>query len=281
MPNLQTLKKRLKSVDSTGEMAKAMKTVATVKYAKTSRAYAAFRAYADACREALEILGSRGFERDCETVAERNCYVILSSNRGFCGAFNSALFQKFTEELAGETSAPLVLAFGKKAQKFCREKNIPAECREFTDVPQYAEAEALTNELLKLYRSGEVRNVSIVSQHFTNMMVQTPQKRQLLPLETETEGREAESNLLFLPDRETVGATPALYGLIGTVYEAMLSHASALQAASLLAMRSACDNAEESSEKLDLIIKRTRQMSITNSVIETSSGMAMQYRESE
>ena len=281
MPNLQALKKRLKSVDSTGEMAKAMKTVATVNYAKTSRAYAAFRAYADACREALDILGNTGFERNCEAVAERNCYVILSSNRGFCGAFNSALFQKLTEELAKENSTPLVFAFGKKAQKFCHERNITAECREFTDVPQYAEAEALTNELLNLYRTGAVRSISIISQHFTNMMVQTPEKHQLLPLETETDGGVADANLLFLPDRETVGATPALYGLIGTVYETMLSHALALQAASLLAMRNACDNAEESSEKLDLIIKRTRQMSITNSVIETSSGMAMQYRESE
>ena len=280
MANLQSLKKRLKSINSTGEMAKAMKTVATVKYSRTSKALNEFKAYSDACGEALGILGNSGFARECETVADKNCYVLLSSNRGFCGAFNGELFRMFSEDLASENTAPMVIAFGKKAQRFCQEKNISADFREMNDVPQYSEAETLTNELLNLYRRGEVRNVYIVSQHFTNMMIQTPCRQQLLPVETTSSGNAAEANLLFLPDKQTAGLTPALYGLVGTVYGSMLSHAAALQAASLIAMRNACDNADESSAKLDLMIKRTRQMSITNSVIETSSGMAMQFMES-
>ena len=279
MANLQSLKKRLKSIKSTQEMAEAMRTVSTVKLAKVSKAQNEFEDYSQACLEALEIIGDNGFPRNCSEISSRNCYVLLSSNRGFCGGFNNELLRRFQKEISEENETPLIIAFGRKASKFCTEKGIEAEFREMNDVPAYEEAEALTKELLEMYLSGNVNTIFIVSQNYINMMSQKPAKWKILPHAQLTGQMNADVAPLYLPNRETVGNNPALYSLVGRIYKIMLSHASALHAATLVAMRNACDNAEESSAKLETMINRIRQAEVTNSVIETSSGMAMRYME--
>ena len=90
---------------------------------------------------------------------------------------------------------------------------------------------------------------------------------------------EIPQDLLFLPDRETAQKDPAMYCLINSIYRIMLSHNVSAQAATTIAMRSACDNADESLEKLETLINRIRQAEVTNSVIETTSFLAGNYME--
>ena len=279
MANLQSLKKRLKSIKATAEMAEAMRTVATVKLSKVNRAMSEFQAYSDACIETIETIGDRGFPRSSDIISKRNCYVLLSSNRGFCGSFNNEVLRKFKEEISNNQEKPMIIVFGKKAWKFCADNSIEADEREMNDVPLYSDAEKLTSELLNLYTSGAVNNVFIISQRYVNMMTRKAAKWQILPHADTLENINRNTKPLYLPDYETVGDRPAIYSLIGRVYKIMLSHASALHAATLVAMRSACDNADESSAKLETMINRVRQAQVTNSVIETSSGMAMRYME--
>ena len=279
MATLSSLKKRLKSIRATGDMAKAMKTVATVKYNRTGRTLRNFEEYSDACLTALEIIGDRAFTRDCDVPDNRNCYVLMAANRGFCGGFNSELCKKFDEELKKETVPPILFACGKKAQKYCTDRKLDAEFRELSDVPAYEEAEKLTMELLELYKTGKADNIYIISEKFVNMVNTSPAKWKILPHEPLSSQQNTDVEPLFLPDRETVGNSPALYSLVGRVYKIMLNHASSFHAATLVAMKSACDNADESAAKLELKINRIRQSEVTNSVIETSSGMAMRYLE--
>ena len=101
------------------------------------------------------------------------------------------------------------------------------------------------------------------------MMVQVPTAETILP--HPVQDTELKRDLLFLPDKETAMLAPAMYCLINSIYGIMLSHSAGIQAATTIAMRSACDNAEKSLEKLETLINRIRQAEVTNSVIETSS----------
>lgn len=270
MSNLQVLKKRLNSVCATKEMAEAMKTVATVKYSRAGKAYSEYEKYSEACGSALELLGGAFLSRQTDEVKPRNCLVLLTSNRGFCGGFNGNVLRFFASELEAESEPPLLIVCGKKGRKYCTDRSLEAEFLEMEDIPSYAFAKDLTEKLFELYSSGEVSGIYFISQHFKNIMTQLPARTKILPQE-QSEGNALSDETLFLPDRETVGAKLALTCLAGTVYRILLAHASGAQAATIVAMRSASDNAGESQVKLETMINRIRQAEVTNSVIETSS----------
>lgn len=277
MANLQILKKRLKTIESTGEMALAMKTVSSVKYTKLNRVHEAYAEYAQGCADALELLGASGLKRSTDFVKKRNCFVYIGANRGFCGGFNLEMARFFDARFAEEAEPPLVIALGKRAEKHCREKGIEGEFLPLDDIPAYEDAKSLAARLFSVYQSGEADKIFILSQSFKNMMKQQPEKVQFLP-RTE-EGRKTEENILFLPDRETLGENPVLDCLVGYLYGILISQAAGAQAATMIAMKNACDNADEAGRKLSISINRIRQAEVTNSVIETSAGMAAEFTE--
>ncbi len=254
-----------------------MKTAASVKYAKLSRKNTVFTEYSEVCRQILNLVGEHGIRRDTEEVCKRNCYVLISSNRGFCGGFNNELFRFFSRETAGE-SGPLIICCGRKAARYCEDRNIPIEVLELPDIPSYEDAERLTEKVLEIYTSGQAEQIFFVCQKYVNMMTQTPVCECILPGDSPAE-KKPETEILFLPDAESVEKSIAFYCLCSRVYGILLSHFSGAQAATLVAMRNACDNAEESAAALSLTINRIRQAEVTNSVIETSSGTA--FRKSE
>ena len=273
MANLQLLRKRLKSINATGELASAMKTVATVKYSKISKTTSEFREYSDACAEILNVVAPEAFVREKEPV-KRSCLIVISSNRGFCGGYNSELFKFADEQIQKEEfeDGPLLIACGKKIQSYYEEKGIRAVPYEISDIPTLEEAKAITQFVLDIYLKGEAEKVCFVYQKFKNMMTQIPTLEQLLPRD-EVDKNTLEE-ILYLPDRKTFSETLAFDCLSSRVYGILLGCASGAQASTVIAMKSACDNAEESSQQLEMTINRLRQAQVTNSVIETSSGMA-------
>ena len=269
MANLQVLRKRYKSIQATADMASALKTASSVKYSKISRVLMNIDAYSRACDETLALFGNSGLKRRTKTVKNKNCLVFLSNDRGFCGGFNGELIRFFEARMAEESEPPLLIVYGKKGIAFCREKGFTFETSLLADVPTYADAEALTNKLYDLYASGEVNQVFIIHQHFVNMMQQIPTAELILPHQQSES--DTEKDFLFLPDKETAIQTPSMYCLTNSVYHILLGHCAGIQAATSIAMRSACDNADKSLDKLETLINRIRQAEVTNSVIETSS----------
>lgn len=270
MASLQVLRKRYHSIQATAEMAAAMKTASSVKYAKISRVLGSIDAYSRACDEALSLFGTDILTGRTQNVKKRNCVIVLSNNRGFCGSFNGELLRFFADKMAQENEAPLLMVHGQKAQIFCKIRKYQFEPLELSEIPTYAEAEALIAKLMGIYTKGEADRVCIIYQRFDNMMTQTPVMETILPREPKSETYE-KRDLLFLPDWETAQKQPVLYCLINSIYRIMLGHTAGAQAATSIAMRSACDNAEKSLEKLEILINRIRQAEVTNSVIETSS----------
>ena len=273
MASLQELRKRLRSIQSTGQLAGAMRTAATAKYAKVSRVRDGFAPYADACRGMLRLLGGAGIEPETKEIAARDCLVVLGGNRGLCGGFNAELL-RFLEEELKKHEAPVLLVGGRKAAGYLREHGAEFEEFPLSDVPTYDEVKPLADRLRTLYVTGEVEKVFVVYQSFRNMLSQVPTATQILP-EPETDG-EGSFTALFLPDRETIGAQLAVSCLDAQVFDLALSNSAGAQAATIMAMRSACDNAEASAANLEITINRRRQAEVTSSVIETASGSVQQ-----
>ena len=275
MAGLQELRKRLRSIRSTGQLAAAMRTAATAKYARLNRVRGEFSPYARACEDMLHHLGSAGVRRETEEIRRRDAVVLMSSNRGLCGGFNAELFRFFAQREQHGEEPPLLLVCGKKAAGWCREQGLETEEHILSDVPDYAEAKALAERLRELYVTGQAERILVVYQSFHNMLTQVPAERQLLPEPGLTAGT-ADRQLLSLPDRETIGDSLAVSCMDAAVYGLALENAAGAQAATLVAMRSACDNAEASAAKLEITINRRRQAEVTASVIETASGNLQQ-----
>ena len=124
MAGLQEFRKRLRSIRSTGQLAGAMRTAATAKYARLNRVRGTFSPYAQACETMLHHLGGAGIPRETEEIRHRDAVVLMSSNRGLCGGFNAELFRFFSQrEAIGEE--PLLFVCGRQAAAWLRDA-----CRE-------------------------------------------------------------------------------------------------------------------------------------------------------
>lgn len=275
MASLQELRKRLKSIQATGQLAGAMRTAATAKYARVGRMREVFAPYAAAYRDTLSLLGGAGVPRRTAENSPCDCIVVMGGNRGMCGGFNAELMRFLDRELS-ERDAPVLLVCAKKAAAHLRERGAFFEEYPVSDAPSYEETCAVSDRVIELYASGGATRVFVVWQSFQNMLTQTPAIRQVLPETGDTGESAADESLLYLPDRETIGARLAEKSLAAQIYGLALENAVGAQAATVMAMRSACDNASDAASELDIMINRRRQAEITSGVIETASGMDRQ-----
>ena len=270
MASLREMKKRLKSIKTTGQLAGAMRTAATAKYARLGSVREVFSPYAEACRDMLRTLGGTGLSRSSEEVIVRDCVVILSGNRGMCGGFHAELF-RFFENAMPEFDAPLLMACGRKAAQRLRERGLEFEEFAVSDVPRYDEIKLLARRVEDLYEAGGAARVFVVYQRFRNMLTQEPFALRLLP-EEDSAAEAEDAQPLYLPDRDTIGAQLARSCFEARLYDLALENALGAQAATLMSMRSACDNAQSAAEDLSVAIQRRRQAEVTSGVIETASG---------
>ena len=219
-----------------------------------------------ACRDLLQASGA--VIAPAADSAEKTLIVLLSGNRGLCGSYHNELFSFFHG--LPETEGAVFMTGGNKAAAHLKERGIPVlEEFRISDVPEYGQAEALSDRILAMYSSGEVNRVLLVFSEAVNAMTQTPRCLELLPGEGGGEAQE----LLWLPDPETVHEGLAEFCLRAQVYYLMLKSAMGVQGATLTSMRSAYDNGRESATELETAINRLRQTKVTASVIETSSGL--------
>ena len=266
MATLTDLRKRLRGIQTICQLAGAMRTVSAAKLSRLNAATYAFSAYAQGCRELLAASGAAIAQVSGED--GRTLIVLLSGNRGLCGSYHNELFS-FLQSLPEATDA-CYIGCGNVSSAYLRERGIEgAEEIHIPDVPEYAQAEFLTDRVLSRYLSGEVNRVLFVFSESINAMLQAPKCIELLP---GTSSGKAD-DILWLPDPSTVREGLAEFCLRAQVYFLLLKCAMGVQSATLNSMRSAYDNGKESARELETAINRLRQTKVTASVIETSSGL--------
>ena len=269
MATLRELRKRLRSVKSTGALAGAMKTVSTAKYSRLSSQLQAGAAYTECCETLVSMLGGLDIDRASLEGAPA-LYVLFAGNRGLCGGYNSELFAFFSGLRRDLPDSCLYAACGRTAREYCREKGIPLSCEfDIPDVPSFSDAQRVSEYFRTLYTEGSVSEIIFVYQKFENMLKQTPTASVFLSADAESEI--CEGDVIYIPDRQTVAESAVPMCFDEKVYIHLLKCASGAQAATLMAMRAAYDNAVATSAALETAINRRRQTEVTAGVIETSS----------
>lgn len=278
MASLRELKKHLGSVKMTGQLAGAMKTVSAAKFSRIGGVQQRYAPYADACRSVMAQFGAALAEAyPCADPDAPPCFVVLGSNRGLCGGYNVELLRFADAALAACDRPYRLIVCGKTAIAHFRDAGVEME-QTFVlpDTAQYADCLPLVDCVRTLYTGGQISSVDIIGQKFVNMLTQTPAMSRLIPLVPE-EGESVQDDLLFVPDRDAFLRAAAETCLSSVLYSHVLDACAGAQAATLMAMRSAYDNAEQSAAALETIISRKRQAEVTASVIETSGGSFSEF----
>lgn len=270
MATVQSLKKKLQTIRSTAKVTRAMKTASTVKYSKLSGIYSEYEKYAN---EYLWLYENYRSEFNsvlrCSNPDAPCCYVVITSNKGMCGSFNTELLSFF----GGLEEKGVVIACGKKGKEYFERKGIDTvKAFTFDDIPSYEQVRELFEYIRTLLENGEISSVKTVYPEYINMMKQSPVCKDLFNYE---EGQTAGETPFFVPDRETVIKNNAEKIFLSVLYKRVLEAALGAQAATLTAMRSAYDTACEYSAKLETEMNRKRQSQVTADVIEISSEFSM------
>ena len=274
MAGLQQLKKRLRSVNTTSQIAAAMKTVSSAKFSRLSAKNREYKEYAESLRSIFASCPAE-FEADtavqCRTAPP--CYILLGSNRGLCGSYNIEL-NSFAEKILKEEKDSYVIVCGKAAANYFKDKKILFNSSlVFPDVPSFEDYKKLFSEVKSKYLSGEISSVNMIYSEFVNTLVQTPSVRRILPFSRPESRRASSDSFIFEPDKETVFRALLEKLIDCDLYACVLEAATGCQAATLMAMRTAADNASQAAFNLTSQINKKRQSEVTAGVIETTSDM--------
>jgi F-type H+-transporting ATPase subunit gamma len=284
MPSLKHIRRRISSVKSTQKITRAMKMVAAAKLRKAQETTERFRKYADATAAMLaEVASDAGGEE--HPLLERRpvdsaLVLVISSDRGLCGGFNTNLNRLVGAHLKEQAKAPALAIVGKKAMAyFHRRDAIIAE--QFVDVysePGYAVAARIARRLIAKYTSGEVDRIDIAYNEMLSVASQKPTIRPLLPIElpAAVEGGSGQEGLagtyLFEPDAEKLLAKILPMYVEVAVCRALLESIAAEHASRMAAMDAATTNAQDMIEHLTLVYNRARQSAITSELMDIVGG---------
>ncbi|MEU9172627.1 F0F1 ATP synthase subunit gamma [Streptomyces sp. NPDC048420] len=289
---LRVYKRRIRSVTATKKITKAMEMIAASRVVKAQRKVAASTPYAQELTRAVTAVGTGSNTKhplttQAETVV-RSAVLLLSSDRGLAGAFNSnaiKVAERLTERLEAEGKEVDTYIVGRRglAHYNFRERKVVESWSGFTDEPSYADAKKVAAPLIEAIEKdtaeGGVDELHIVFTEFVSMMTQTALDDRLLPLSLEEVAKDApQGEILPLYDFEP-SAEDVLDALLpryveSRIYNALLQSAASKHAATRRAMKSATDNAGDLITSLSRLANAARQAEITQEISEIVGGSA-------
>jgi len=280
MPNTRDIRRRIKSVQSTRQLTKAMKMVSAAKLRRSQERMMSARPYAWVMLDVLASLASRANPESHPLLADHGDdnieVVVMTADKGLCGSFNTNIVKRahaFLLEKGGKTRA--LHTVGRKGRDFFRRRGVPI-AREYTDVFRSVDpavAGELARDLIERFVSRELDAVYLIYNEFKSVIQQRVVVRRLLPIEhpEEPEGGHVE-DYLYEPDAQTLFDELLPRYVEIQVYQAMLESSAAEHGARMAAMDAATQNAGEMVESLTLYLNRVRQAAITKEIIEVVSG---------
>ncbi len=280
--SMKAVKLRIKSVQSTMQITKAMQLVAASKLRKAKERADASKPYLETMLDTLtNIANSNTDYRSPYTKVSDNdkwLYVVIAGDRGLAGGYNSNLF-KFMESETKGREGYTVLPIGKKSVEYFKHRNVPLYTEEYAEVAKIniSDCFQIAKLVCDAYSKGEFGHIFLCYTNFVSMLSQVPTASSLLPLsdlrtEKSASDGKARELILYEPDSETVFNAIVPEYLAGILYSSInISYASEL-AARRTAMEAATDNAEEMIDTLSLYYNRARQASITQEITEIVAG---------
>ena len=277
--NMKAVKLRIKSVQSTMQITKAMELVASSKLRKAKERAEVCRPYFETMHQTLVDIarGNTDFSSVYarESGNEKRCYVLIAGDRGLAGGYNTNLFKCL--EAASLNQDFLVLPIGKKAVEYSKRNGFACVTESFGEIADVSVADCfeMANLLCGEFKKGEFGHIDLCYTKFVSVLSQQPSAIPVLPLKDLTDKQDTKSirNLiLYEPDASEVFDAIVPEYLAGLIYGAVCESVASELAARRTAMEAATNNAEEMIEKLNLHYNRARQASITQEITESVGG---------
>lgn len=280
----RVLRRRINSVQSTKKITRAMELIAATRVAKAQERANEARPYAEQITGVIQDLAEGGADVDHPLLRQAEevtnvAYVVISSDRGLAGAYNSSVIRAAEREiqaLRSEGANYTLITIGKKAESYFRFRGyrIHSAFQGISDTPHFDDARAVADVVSDLFISGEVQQVELIYTRFVSMGTQRVVVRRFLPLQTRErdENSEALAGFEFEPSPEGVLESLLPRYVEARLFAALLDSAASEHANRQRAMKAATDNAEELIIKLTREMNRARQDSITTEIMEIVGG---------
>jgi F-type H+-transporting ATPase subunit gamma len=285
------LRRRIKSMQSTKKITRALELIAATRIAKAQARVQASRPYADQITSVIQSLASSGagagqpLLTPKETVRKVG-FVVIAGDRGLAGAYNSSVIRMVQRQIDANNEQGIdygIIAVGKKSEEFFRFRKyrIDAVHKGFSDSPSYENARAVAAEVLTRFEGGEYDRIELAYTQFLSAGSQRAVLRTFAPIDLgvadgggEGSGSGAKAGYEFEPEPAGILASLLPRYAESRLYAAMLDAAASEHAARQRAMKSATENAGELIKKLSLTMNQARQASITTEIMEIVGGAA-------
>lgn len=284
MAGAKEIRTKIKSVQNTQKITKAMEMVAASKMRKAQDRMQAARPYADKMRNVIGHLANAHPEYKHPYLIEREAsrvgYIVVSSDRGLCGGLNINMFKTVLASMREWTNKGVdidVCTVGKKAASFFSRigGNIVSEISGIGDTPRAHELIGSVKVMLDAYDEGKIDRLYLVFNDFVNTMTQQAHVEQILPLvSTADEELEYHWDYIYEPGAKEVLDALLMRYVESLVYQGVVENIACEMSARMIAMKSASDNAGDIISELQLVYNKARQAAITQEISEIVSGAA-------
>lgn len=279
---MQDIKRRIKSVNSTKQITKAMELVSSAKLRKARERLDKTRPYFNTIGKTVQeiISSTRGIQHEFLKTREvkKTAYIVITADGGLCGGYNTNVIKNAIFHME-EKERVSVIAIGQKSRDFFRKRgyDLDGEFVYISENPSFTDAQSIGKLAIELYKQELVDEVYLVYTEFLSTINQKPKTIKLLPIEVtaeegEVERRDDEEFMSYEPSPEAVLSFLVPKYIESMIFGALIESATSEQGARRVAMESATDNATEMIDDLQLQYNRARQAAITQEIAEIVGG---------
>lgn len=279
---MKEIKTRIKSVESTKQITKAMELVSSSKFRKAKERAESARPYFNTLYNTVQDIAKNTSNSKNVFLKERKvnnvCYIVVAGDRGLAGGYNSNILKAVIAH--NKLGTGKVITVGKKAKESLSKRGYEViDYIESVEKCVYEDANRVAQTAMEAYKNGEVDEVNLVYTEFISALSQEPKIVKLLPVtidntNTEKEVKKGKAVVQYLPSADAVLGYVLPKYVSGSVYGAIAESFASEQAARRTAMESATDNANEMISKLELVYNRARQAAVTQEISEIVGGAA-------
>ena len=286
MASLDDLKKRIASVKSTQKITKAMKMVAAAKLRRAQESAERGRPYSEKMNNIILNLSNGISDKEnapklLSGTGENKVHlcVVMTSNRGLCGGFNSNIIKKaksYFSKILNEGKQLKIITVGSKGndqlKRVYGDKIIKNISFKESKNANYFDADKVGKTVIEKFEEGDFDVCTIFYNQFKNVITQIPQAQQIIPLNDYEDGNSSDESYEFEPDEDEILSNLLPKNISTQIFKAMLENSASEQGSRMSAMDNATRNAGEMVDKLTIEYNRSRQAAITKELIEIISG---------
>jgi F-type H+-transporting ATPase subunit gamma len=284
MAGAKEIRSKIASIKSTQKITKAMQMVAASKMRRAQERMLATRPYAEKIQNVISHLAHALPEYHHPYLQEREArrvgLIIISTDRGLCGGLNINLFKTAITSMKQWDAAGLDLDLtlvGSKSSGFFKRlgKNVVSTATQLGDAPSIVELIGTVKVMLDAYTAGTIDRLYLAHNTFVNTMTQTPVVKQLIPVQGEVDKElETHWDYIYEPDSKPVMDALMIRYIESLVYQGVVENVACEQAARMVAMKAATENADSLIDELQLVYNKARQAAITQEISEIVGGAA-------